>query len=71
VPYAFTLTTAIPASTQDIYDAWLNSLAHSEMTPARFGFSFTTTVVVAAKLTIVIGKNPHHFINATWRISGD
>src|SRR6202034_1874924 len=27
-----TLTTTIPASAQDIYDAWLDSIAHSEMT---------------------------------------
>jgi len=32
MPYAFTLTTTLPASAQEIYDAWLDSLAHSEMT---------------------------------------
>ncbi len=32
VPYAFALTTTIPASAQEIYDAWLDSLAHSQMT---------------------------------------
>jgi hypothetical protein len=30
--YAFTLTTTIPASAQEIYEVWLDSLAHSEMT---------------------------------------
>ena len=33
--YAYTLTTTIPASAQEIYDAWLDSLAHSEMTGAE------------------------------------
>jgi uncharacterized protein YndB with AHSA1/START domain len=32
MPYDFKLTTIIPASPQEIYDAWLDNLAHSEMT---------------------------------------
>ena len=32
MPYTFTLTTTIPASPEEIYRAWLDSLAHSEMT---------------------------------------
>jgi uncharacterized protein YndB with AHSA1/START domain len=32
MPYDFTLTTIVPASAQEIYEAWLDSLKHSEMT---------------------------------------
>ena len=32
VPYNFTLAAIIPASPQEIYDAWLDSVAHSAMT---------------------------------------
>jgi hypothetical protein len=39
VPYVFTLTTTIPASAQEIYDAWLDSLTHSEMTRSEASMS--------------------------------
>lgn len=45
--YGFTLTAFIPASPQEIYDAWLDSRAHSAMTggaatvSARVGGAFT------------------------------
>ncbi len=32
MPYAFTLTASIPPTPEEIYEAWLDSLAHSEMT---------------------------------------
>jgi uncharacterized protein YndB with AHSA1/START domain len=32
MPYSFTLSTAIPATPAEIYDAWLDSIAHAEMT---------------------------------------
>jgi len=35
IPYHFTLTTIIPASPQEIYDAWLDNIARSEMTGAE------------------------------------
>ena len=35
MPYDYTLTTVIPASAREIYDAWLDSLAHSELTGGR------------------------------------
>ena len=35
MPYTFTLTTTIPASARQIYDAWLDSLSHSEMTGSK------------------------------------
>jgi hypothetical protein len=33
--YSYTLTAVIPASAREIYDAWLDSLAHSETTGGR------------------------------------
>ena len=35
MPYNFTLTTLIPASPQEIYEAWLDSVTHSEMTGSQ------------------------------------
>jgi uncharacterized protein YndB with AHSA1/START domain len=32
MPYSYTLSTAIPAAAAEIYDAWLDSIAHAEMT---------------------------------------
>ena len=32
MPYSYTVSTVIPASPAEIYDAWLDSIAHSEMT---------------------------------------
>jgi hypothetical protein len=32
MPYTFTLTATIPASPEEIYEAWLNSIGHSEVT---------------------------------------
>ena len=35
MPYTFTLTATIPASPEEIYQAWLDSIGHSEMTGRR------------------------------------
>ncbi len=32
MPYSYTLSTVIPASPAEIYEAWLDSIAHAEMT---------------------------------------
>jgi len=32
MPYTYTLSTVIPASPAEVYDAWLDSIAHAEMT---------------------------------------
>ena len=32
MPYSYTLSTVVPASPAEIYRAWLDSVAHSEMT---------------------------------------
>ena len=39
MPYVFRLTTTIPASAQEIYDAWLDSLTHAEMTGGEASMS--------------------------------
>ena len=48
MPYAFTLTTTIPASAQEIYDAWLDSLTHSEMTRSEANLSDEVGAEVSA-----------------------
>jgi uncharacterized protein YndB with AHSA1/START domain len=35
MPYTFTLVSTIPASPEAVYDAWLDSSAHSKMTGAK------------------------------------
>ena len=32
MPYTYTLSTVIPASPAEVYEAWLDSIAHAEMT---------------------------------------
>jgi hypothetical protein len=44
----FTLTTTIPASAQEIYDAWLDSLTHSEMTRSEASMSDEVGAEVSA-----------------------
>jgi len=48
VPYAFTLTTTIPATAREIYDAWLDTVAHSEMTQAVASMSDEVGAAVTA-----------------------
>jgi uncharacterized protein YndB with AHSA1/START domain len=71
VPYAFTLTTAIPASAQEIYDAWLDSLAHSEMTGSEADMSDEIDAEVSAWDGYITGRNleliPGERIVQSWR----
>ena len=71
MPYAFTLTTTIPASAQDIYDAWLNSLAHSEMTGGQASMSDEIDAEVSAWDGYFTGRNlelvPGERIVQSWR----
>jgi len=71
MPYAFTLTTTIPASAQDIYDAWLNSLAHSEMTGGQASMSDEIDAEVSAWDGYITGRNlelvPGERIVQSWR----
>jgi uncharacterized protein YndB with AHSA1/START domain len=73
MPYTFTLTTTIPASAQDIYDAWLDSLAHSEMTGGEANMSDEIGAEVSAWDGYISGRNlelvPGERIVQSWRSS--
>jgi uncharacterized protein YndB with AHSA1/START domain len=69
--YAYTLTTTIPASAQDIYDAWLDSLAHTEMTGSEAVMSDQVGDEVEAWNGYITGRNlelvPGERIVQSWR----
>jgi uncharacterized protein YndB with AHSA1/START domain len=69
--YAFTLTTTIPASAREIYEAWLDSLAHSEMTGGEAIMSDEVGAEVAAWDGYITGRNlelvPGERIVQSWR----
>jgi uncharacterized protein YndB with AHSA1/START domain len=71
VPYDFKLTTTIPASAQEIYDAWLDSLSHSEMTQAPARMSNKIGAEVSAWNGYITGRNielvPSERIVQSWR----
>jgi uncharacterized protein YndB with AHSA1/START domain len=71
VPYTFTLTTTIPASAQDIYDAWLDSAGHSEMTGGEASMSDQIGTEVSAADGYISGRNlelvPGERIVQSWR----
>ena len=71
MPYAFTLTTTIPASAQEIYDAWLDSLTHSEMTRGEASISDEVDAEVSAWDRYITGRNlelvPSERIVQSWR----
>jgi uncharacterized protein YndB with AHSA1/START domain len=71
MPYAFTLTTTVPASAQDIYEAWLDSLAHTEMTGSEAVMSDAVGAEVAAWDGYISGRNlelvPGERIVQSWR----
>jgi uncharacterized protein YndB with AHSA1/START domain len=71
VPYAFTLTTTIPASPQEIYEAWLDSVVHSEMTGGEASMSEETGAQVSAWDGYITGRNlelvPGERIVQSWR----
>jgi hypothetical protein len=57
VPYVFSLTTTIPASAQEIYDAWLDSITHSEMTRSKASMSDEVGAEVSAWDGYITGGN--------------
>jgi uncharacterized protein YndB with AHSA1/START domain len=71
MPYAYTLVTTIPASPQEIYDAWLDSLAHSEMTQAPASMSDEIGAEISAWDGYITGRNleltPGERIAQSWR----
>ena len=73
MPYTFTLTTTIPASPDEIYQAWLDSLAHSEMTGGAANMSEQLGAEVSAWDGYISGRNlelvPGERIVQSWRTS--
>ena len=71
MPYSFTLTATIPASARQIYDAWLDSLAHSEMTGGAARMSDALGAAVSAWNGYISGRNleliPGRRIVQSWR----
>jgi uncharacterized protein YndB with AHSA1/START domain len=71
MPYSLTLTSRIPASAQEICDAWLDSLGHSEMTGGAARMSDVLGAEVSAWNGYISGRNlelvPPRRIVQSWR----
>ncbi|HEY2526793.1 MAG TPA: SRPBCC domain-containing protein [Xanthobacteraceae bacterium] len=71
MPYTFTLSHQIPASPQEVYDAWLDSAAHSEMTGGEARMSDAIGAEVSALNGYITGRNlqliPGERIVQSWR----
>jgi uncharacterized protein YndB with AHSA1/START domain len=71
MPYSFTLTSRIPASARQIYDAWLGSRGHSEMTGGKARMSDVLGAEVSAWNGYISGRNlelaPPVRIVQSWR----
>jgi uncharacterized protein YndB with AHSA1/START domain len=71
MPYDFMLATVIPASPQEIYDAWLDDLAHSEMTGSQASISDELGAEISAWDGYITGRNlelvPGERIVQSWR----
>ena len=71
--YSFTLTTLIPAAPAAIYDAWLDSAGHSEMTGGKASMSSDVGADVSAWDGYITGRNlelvPGERIVQSWRTS--
>jgi uncharacterized protein YndB with AHSA1/START domain len=73
MPYTFTLTATIPASPEEIYQAWLDSIGHSEMTGGEAEMSDLVGAEVSAWDGYISGRNlelvPGERIVQSWRTS--
>ena len=73
MPYSYTLTTVIPATPEEIYQAWLDSAAHSEMTGADASISGEVGAEYSAWDEYITGRNlelvPGQRIVQSWRTS--
>ncbi len=71
MPYTYIVTTTVPASAQEIYEAWLDSLAHSEMTRGEASMSDEVGAEVSAWEGYITGRNlelvPRERIVQSWR----
>jgi activator of HSP90 ATPase len=57
MPYSFTLVSTVPASSEAIYDAWLDSAGHSAMTGAKAKASDKVGAAFTAWDGYIWGKN--------------
>jgi len=55
--YTFTLTATIPAAPRDVYEAWLDSIAHSAMTGGEANMSAEVGAEVSAWDGYITGRN--------------
>jgi uncharacterized protein YndB with AHSA1/START domain len=73
MPYTYTLTAIIPASPADVYQAWLDSIGHSEMTGGEAEMSDQVGAEVSAWDGYISGRNlelvPGERIVQSWRTS--
>jgi uncharacterized protein YndB with AHSA1/START domain len=71
MPYTFTLTATIPASSVEIFEAWLDSIGHSEMTGGEATMSDEVGAEVTAWDGYISGRNlelvPGERIVQSWR----
>ena len=71
MPYTYTLTATLPASAAEIYQAWLDSQAHSEMTGGEARQSDQVGAAVSAWDDYITGRNlelvPGERIVQSWR----
>jgi uncharacterized protein YndB with AHSA1/START domain len=71
MPYTYTLTTVIPATPQEIYEAWLDSVAHSQMTGGDASISDEVGAEFSAWDEYITGHNlelvPGERIVQSWR----
>jgi uncharacterized protein YndB with AHSA1/START domain len=71
MPYTFTLTTTIPATPEEIYEAWLDSRLHSEMSGGEATQSDQIGAEVSAWDGYITGRNleliPSERIVQSWR----
>lgn len=71
MPYSYTLSTVIPASPAEIYQAWLDSIIHSEMTGGEATMSEEVGADVSAWDGYITGRNlelvPGERIVQSWR----
>ena len=71
MPYTYTLTSIIPATPEEIYEAWLDSLSHAEMTGGEASMSDEVGAEVSAWDGYISGRNlelvPGERIVQSWR----
>jgi uncharacterized protein YndB with AHSA1/START domain len=71
MPYSYTLSAVIPASPAEIYQAWLDSIIHSEMTGGEANMSEEVGADVSAWDGYITGSNlelvPGERIVQSWR----